>query len=112
MENPISKFTGTWHIVEMEMWSEDYFNTEVQAYVEVRSNGLGYLHFGLVQGNIDGEVEQIGNQERFLYSFEGRDEMDPASAAGWLRLEDENTLTGKFKFHRGDSSTFVARRAS
>ena len=47
MENPISKFTGTWHIVEMEMWSADYFN-----------------------------------------------------------------LTGKFKSHRGDSSTFVARRAS
>jgi hypothetical protein len=27
----IMKFVGTWHIYEMEMWDEDYFNMEVQA---------------------------------------------------------------------------------
>ena len=26
-------FTGTWHIYEMEMWDEYYFNMEVQAYI-------------------------------------------------------------------------------
>lgn len=26
-------FVGTWHIYEMEMWDEDYFNMEVQAYI-------------------------------------------------------------------------------
>ena len=106
------KFTGTWHIVEMGMWDADYFNTEVQAYIKIQPNGSGYLHFGLVQGNIDGEIEQIGDQERFLFTFEGTDEMDPVSGAGWLRTEDQNTLTGKFKFHGGDSSTLSARRAS
>ena len=27
------QFTGTWHIYEMEMWDEDYFNMELQAYL-------------------------------------------------------------------------------
>jgi hypothetical protein len=25
-------YAGTWHILEMEMWDEDYFNMEVQAF--------------------------------------------------------------------------------
>ena len=30
------KFEGTWHITAMENWDEDYFNMEVQAYIEVQ----------------------------------------------------------------------------
>lgn len=104
------KFAGTWHIIDMELWDSDYFNMEVQAYVEIRPNGLGYLHFGLVQGGIDGEVERVGRQERFLFSFEGMDETEPITGVGWLSLEDKDSLTGKFKLHLGDSSTFTARR--
>ena len=47
---------GTWHIYEMELWDEDYFNTEVQAYIEINSSNRGYFQFGLVSGRIDGEV--------------------------------------------------------
>jgi len=39
------KYAGTWHISEMEMWDEDYFNTEVQAYVRIASEGLGGFQF-------------------------------------------------------------------
>ncbi len=28
-------YTGLWHISEMEMWDEDYFNEEVQAYTRI-----------------------------------------------------------------------------
>ena len=45
---------GTWHIYEMELWDEDYFNMEVQAYIKINSQGLGYFQFGLVSGKIDG----------------------------------------------------------
>ena len=38
--NPIR---GTWHIYEMEMWDEDYFNMEVQAYVNIESNNQGLV---------------------------------------------------------------------
>ena len=29
------KFKGRWLIYEMEMWDEDYFNEEVQAYMSL-----------------------------------------------------------------------------
>ena len=32
-------FTGLWHIVSMETWDEDYFNEEVQAFIEFEANG-------------------------------------------------------------------------
>lgn len=31
----MSKFTGTWHITEMGLWDEDYFNMEVQAHITI-----------------------------------------------------------------------------
>ena len=34
-------FICTWHIYEMDMWDEDYFNRSVQAYITVKSNNLG-----------------------------------------------------------------------
>lgn len=105
------KFAGVWYITEMELWDSAYYNMEVRAYIELKADGLGYLHFGLVQGQIDGEVEQVGRQQRFLFSFDGVDEMDPVTGVGWLQFKDKDTLTGKFKFHLGDSSTFTARRA-
>jgi hypothetical protein len=53
----------------MELWDEDYFNMEVQAYIQIKSNGIGEFQFGLVSGQIDGEIANEGNQERFV--FEG-----------------------------------------
>ena len=34
-------FVGTWHIYEMVLWDEGYFNMEVQAYIEFDSNNQG-----------------------------------------------------------------------
>ncbi|MGK7876805.1 MAG: hypothetical protein AB4426_27015 [Xenococcaceae cyanobacterium] len=51
-------FVGRWHIYEMEMWDEDYFNMETQAYVEIRPDNLGDFQFGLVIGSLDGYLEQ------------------------------------------------------
>jgi len=105
------KFKGTWHIYEMETWDEDYFNMEVQTYMQVNPNGLGYFQFGLVSGQIDGEIVKDGGDERFEFSWDGSDECDPASGSGWFRLKGENNTEGKIKLHLGDSSKFLARRA-
>jgi hypothetical protein len=43
------KFEGTWHITDMETWDEDYFNMEVQAYIEINDRASGNFHFGLVR---------------------------------------------------------------
>jgi hypothetical protein len=105
------KFAGTWHIYDMEMWDEDYFNMEVHAYMTIDSKGLGNFQFGLVSGQIDGGVVTDGADEKFAFAWEGSDECDPAFGSGWLRLKNQKTLEGKIKFHLGDRSTFLAKRA-
>jgi hypothetical protein len=104
------EFVGTWHIYEMEMWDEGYFNMEVQAYIEINGKGLGNFQFGLVSGYLDGEVAEYDNEKRFEFTWEGQDENDPVSGSGWLRAGEENSLEGKIKLHLGDSSKFRARR--
>ncbi len=103
-------FSGTWHIYEMGNWDEDYFNMEVQAYIEIDKKGAGDFQFGLVTGQIDGEVVKDKSGEKLEFTWEGGDENDEASGSGWLRLQDKNRLEGKIKFHGGDSSSFLAKR--
>ncbi|HIK17605.1 MAG TPA: hypothetical protein IGS53_20255 [Leptolyngbyaceae cyanobacterium M33_DOE_097] len=104
------KFEGTWHITDMENWDEDYFNMEVQAYIEIDKRGAGDFQFGLVAGQIDGEIVKEGKSEKLEFTWEGRDENDEAFGSGWLKLKDKNELEGKIKFHQGDSSLFTAKR--
>lgn len=103
-------FAGTWHIYSMEMWDEEYFNEETQAFIQVRPENLGSFQFGLVSGGLDGYLEGNGRNQRFVFTWEGSDEMDPVSGGGWLQLKGENDLLGSIKFHMGDRSRFRARR--
>lgn len=105
------KFAGRWLITEMSGFDEDYLNMEVQAYVEVDESGSGDFQFGLVSGQIDGEIVKNKSGEKIEFTWDGNDEMDDAAGSGWLKLKDKNTLEGKIKFHQGDSSLFLASRA-
>jgi len=104
-------FTGTWHIYEMDLWDEDYFNMEVQAYITIGPNNRGCFQFGLVSGEMDGRIVGYAEGKKFEFTWEGNDECDPASGSGWVRLKEKDILEGEFRFHMGDSSTFLARRA-
>lgn len=106
-----TKFSGTWHICEMEQWDADYFNMEVQAYIEIDKDNTGHFQFGLVSGEIDGEICKYGTTDRFEFTFEGNDECDSASGSGWFELKDKNTIEGRIKFHMGEVSTFVAKQS-
>lgn len=105
-------FIGTWHIYSMELWDESYFNMEVQAFIQVQPENLGSFQFGLVSGGLDGHLERTGPKQRFVFTWEGNDEMDPASGSGWLQLKSENELLGSIKLHHGDRSKLRARRAA
>jgi hypothetical protein len=48
----------------MEAWDEDYLDMEVQAYLRMDAKGLGDFQFGLVSGQIDGELEWCGDEDR------------------------------------------------
>jgi hypothetical protein len=107
----MSKFTGTWHIQDMETWDEDYFNMEVQAYITIAKTGSGEFQFGLVTGQIDGVITKTESGETFEFTWDGSDECDEASGSGWLKLKTKTTIEGKIKLHHGDSSLFSAKRA-
>ena len=111
-ERPRAKhpFLGTWHIIEMELWDAEYMHMERQAYVEIEPGDHGTFQFGLVWGELHGYLEEEGATQRFAFTWEGNDEMDPASGSGWMRLETEDTAVGRIAIHRGDHSRFTARR--
>lgn len=54
----------------------------------------------------------IGTEERFEFTWDGNDECDPASGAGWVKVTSQDQREGKFRFHMGDSSKFLARRVA
>jgi uncharacterized protein YndB with AHSA1/START domain len=101
---------GLWHITEMEVWDEAYFNMVGQAFIQIKGNRLGNFQFGLVSGQLDGEFEKVEDEERFYFTWDGSDEMDPVSGSGWLKLVNQNRIEGKIKLHLGDSSLFWAKR--
>lgn len=104
-------YIGLWHIYEMELWDEEFCNMEVQAFIEVKKGDVGNFQFGLVRGHLGGYLEKEESGERLIFTWEGQDEMDPASGMGWLRLTDKDEIEGLICFHMGDRSEFKAIRA-
>jgi len=103
-------FVGTWRIYAMELWDADYFDMEVPAFVEIRPGDLGSFQFGLVSGGLHGYLEGAPPPQRFAFTWEGNDEMDPVSGSGWLRLRGEDEVLGLINIHQHDRSRFKARR--
>jgi hypothetical protein len=107
---PKSPFAGLWHIVSMETWDEDYFNEEVQAFIEFEANGTGHFQFGYVRGYMDWRPATRDGEPAVGWSWEGNDEMDPAQGRGWAKLNGDK-LHGMIFIHLGDESGFVAKKA-
>jgi hypothetical protein len=110
MKTKLKPFIGTWYIVEMEAWDQEYVNMEAPGYFTFEKDGMGDFQFGLVQGEMDCRVETDGGKERIEFSWEGREELDPASGRGWAVFEN-GELRGRIFTHLGDDSTFRAKRS-
>ena len=101
---------GRWRITSMpEM--EDYLKLgDEPPLIQIRATGYGRLYgeysFGLSGGSLDGEIREFGGERIFLFGYEGSDEMDAASGAGWARLTDRDHLEGEFLNY----GPFTARR--
>jgi hypothetical protein len=61
-------FIGTWSIVEMEMWDQEYVNMEVPGHFTFMKEGTGHFQFGLVQGEMDCRIETVNDRERIEFS--------------------------------------------
>jgi hypothetical protein len=109
---PDSPFVGLWHIVSMTGWEEDYFNEEVQAFIEFEENGTGHFQFGYVSGCMDWRATERDGDPAVEWSWEGGDGAGgtPLTGRGWAKLKDGD-LDGMIFIHLGDDSGFVANKA-
>jgi hypothetical protein len=110
MKTKIKPFIGKWSIVEMEAWDQEYVNMEVPGHFTFKKDGTGHFQFGLVQGWMDCHAESLDGGERIEFSWEGQDELDPASGRGWAVIEN-GELRGCIFIHFGDDSVFRAKRS-
>jgi hypothetical protein len=102
-------YVGKWRILEMELWDQDYIDEITEGHFTFEKDGLGYFRFGLVEGQMDYQIEKYGELERIEFSWLGQDENDLAMGRGHATLK-ENILEGRFYFHLGDDSWFKAER--
>ena len=56
-------------------------------YITFDNQDSGEFHFGAVHGFIDYRIEPYGESQRLEFSWEGEDEMDPASGRGWALIK-------------------------
>jgi hypothetical protein len=110
MKTSFKAFVGQWSIVEMEAWDQEYIDMEVPGYFTFKKDGSGHFQFGLVQREMDCRLESTGGKARIEFSWQGQDELDPASGRGWAVIED-GELKSRIFFHQGDDSAFRARRS-
>jgi hypothetical protein len=106
---PESPFTGRWRIVSMSAWVDDYIDQEEEGFFEFDDTGGGEFHFGYVHGRMDCRLTTRDRELAVEWSWDGKDEMDPAQGRGWAVVKGDE-LHGMIFFHGGDDSEFVAKR--
>ncbi len=97
----VEDFAGRWHITELADLDEDYAaESDEPPFIELNVSHPGRVygeyHWGLSDGNLEGEVREFGGESVLLMSYEGTDEMDPAQGVGWFQLKDREHLSGEF----------------
>ena len=73
----------------MELWDAEFIDLLGPAYIQFGADGGSEFAFGTVQGGLDCH---FGHGD------------------GEAQLEEDGTLTGEIRFHRGDESSFTDRR--
>ena len=104
------KIKGRWHIVEMEVWDRDAIELLGPAFIELTSKGQGSFRFIAVEGWMDVREAERDGGPAIEFSWDGNDELDPASGRGWAVLAADGSLEGRIFFHMGDDSWFRAER--
>ncbi len=105
MPHPID---GRWRISEMELWYQKAIDLVGPGYFYFDStNRTSKFQFIAVEGFMDCRFSERGGIPAVEFSWEGNDELDPASGRGWAILED-SVLKGRIFIHQGDDSGFTA----
>jgi hypothetical protein len=103
------KYLGEWRILEMSNWDREFIDLVAPGHLTVSVDGIGHLAFGVVEADLDFQMEEVGGTEQIAFSFEGTDEGDEVSGRGWA-VVDSNIMNGWLGFHLGDETAFKAKR--
>lgn len=93
---------GQWRIVE----TPDYDMTGLGSYILFGEDG-GEFALDCLTGFIHGRCEG----DAVAFTWDGSDEMEPASGQGWAQMLDDGSLEGEIYLERGDDIPFKARRS-
>lgn len=96
---------GLYEIIDMDLWDKDAIDLVETGYISINGKS-GKLHFICVDGQMD--IQKI--KDKYLFTWEGNDECNPASGYGDFTFSND-TLTGRIYIHNGDDSSFVAVKA-
>src|SRR4051812_19247805 len=93
------RFLGCWRILRTD---RECLEKGKPAFIVFEADGMGEFLFGTVKGWMDCRYGQDG----VSFTWQGFDEMEPASGAGTARLDEAGALTGEIQIHFGEESAF------
>ena len=95
----------------MDTWDVQAVDLLGQAFIQFGPRDDGRFRFVAVEGWMDCLSGQRDGRPCVEFTWEGRDDEDPASGRGWGTLEVDGTLRGHLYLHLADDSEFRAVRA-
>jgi hypothetical protein len=101
-------FAGRWRITEMEEWDE--IDLLGSAHITFSGKGGGEMVFIAIEADLDLRYGSRDSAACAEFSWEGFDDGSPANGRGWATLGTAGRLVGHVFIHKGDDSSFVAKR--
>ena len=110
---PAKSFAGYWRITSMPNFDDDFLaEGDEPAHLQLNMSKYGEISgqysFSYSSGMISGESRQFGAETLLIFGFEGNDDTDSVTGAGWATLVASDQMEGEFL---NDYSTFTATRS-
>ena len=105
-------FNGSWRIVQMDQWDEEYLDLVETAHITIDKRGQGKFFFGAIEGWLDCRFTERDGLPFVEFSWEGLSEGDSVCGRGWGSLQSDGSLKGHLFIHLSDDSAFVAKPKS
>ena len=104
-------FHGSWRIVHMDEWDEEYLDLVETAHITI-NRGQGEFLFGAVKRAAQCRFTQHDGLPLVEFSWEGLSEGDNVCGRGWASLQPDRSLEGHLFIHLSDDSAFLAKPKS
>jgi hypothetical protein len=102
-------FHGSWRIIQMDEWDEEYLDLVETAHITIDKRGQGEFVFGTVKGWLDCRFTEREGLPFVEFSWEGLSEEDSMCGRGWASLQSDGSLKGHLFIHLSDDSAFLAK---